>query len=188
MEPPFLSFVPVSYGQPAFAFIIYITLTNVSPHSNHASSNTNHSTFTPRAPTARPVLVARVKGSPDDIIDSLTDHQCLRHTRLGVEDSASFPQERDEDGLACVVFAEPGDIAHGRFEALLGDTSAEYVCRDAADSISATYFDTQLVLERDGQPMQRTDGLLVSLKVCVELFCLGDGGFGEEFKATVDLH
>lgn len=92
--------------------------TDIGPHTDDASSEADHGALAARAATARPVLIARVDGAPDDVVDRLADHQRLRHAGLDVEHGARLAQESHHDGLLGVILAQPGDVAHGGFVAL----------------------------------------------------------------------
>ena len=93
-------------------------LTNISPYSHHAASNPNHRSLAPRASTARPVLVAGVESSANDVVNRLADHERLRNTRFGIENSTGLAEESRENGLCFVVFSQPVNITHGCFDSL----------------------------------------------------------------------
>jgi hypothetical protein len=92
--------------------------TNVSAHSNDASPDAYVGTFAAGRPTARPVLVARVDSAATNIVNSLTDHETLRDRCLDVKNSAGLAEKCCQGGIFLVVFTNPCNIAHGRFEAL----------------------------------------------------------------------
>jgi hypothetical protein len=45
----------------------------------------------------------------------------------------------------------------------------------------------ELVLQTDGQTVERADGLPVRGEIVVELLSIGEGRFEEDFMQTVDL-
>jgi hypothetical protein len=89
-----------------------IRLTDISPHANDASSETNHSTLATRASSTGPVWVPRIDSSSDDVIDGLTNHERLWYTGLDVKYSTSFTKQMREDRVFAVVLSEPADVAH----------------------------------------------------------------------------
>jgi hypothetical protein len=52
---------------------------------------------------------------------------------------------------------------------------------------SESYLDAKLVLEGDGETMQRSHRLAVLGDVLIQLFGTGEGQFGEELVTAIDL-
>lgn len=114
--------------------------TDISAHADDAASEANISALTSGTATTRPILVARIHGPADDVIDGFTDHQSLGHTRLDVENSTSLSEQSHEHRVLLVILANPGHIGHTRFEPLL-------LSEVSPGAASLTYLDAELVLE-----------------------------------------
>ena len=93
--------------------------TNIGAHADDAASKADIGALTTGTATTRPILVARIHGPADNVVDGLADHQGLGHTRLDIENSAGLPEQSHEYGILVVVLANPGHIGHTRFEPLI---------------------------------------------------------------------
>lgn len=92
--------------------------TNISANSHDTPAESDNRTLTTAAPAGRPILVKRVRGAAEDVVDGLAHHQALRDASLDVEHGTRLLQHGDDDGVLLVNLADPAGEAHRRVEAL----------------------------------------------------------------------
>lgn len=125
--------------------------TDIRTHPQATASETDQRALAAARPPARQRRVERVHRDPEDVVRRLEVHQRLRLRGARVEHGAGGPQDVQDQRLRRAVVAP-------RAEAGVGRAAAH----------------RHVLLDADGQAVQRPDGLAVRGEVRVEL-----GGAGE---------
>lgn len=140
-------------------------LTNVGSYTETAATKGNQGGFTPRRATRGQVSVARVDRPPEDVVDRLRDHHRGGHVRLDIEHGAGPQQQINQRAVVGGRVIDQGGEPDGGV---------------GAD-------DVKVILDGDGQTVERSNGGARLLEMRVELLGPRNGLVEEDLRQAVCL-